>query len=80
MSKNLLAKFICEVLAEMDRPARVPQQLISPDDVEDGNKDEGNETEAVDEFSSCASVAGYSAPLGMSPDALGRKKNRSAKK
>ena len=57
--------------------ARVPNQLMSPD-VGDTNDDEADES--VNEFSGVGAIAGYSAPLGMDPDLLGRKKNKSKKK
>lgn len=59
------------------RDARVPQQLLSPTE-DSGEKGSENEVEDVVEFAAvgAASVAGYTAPLGMSPDAVGRKKNR----
>lgn len=63
--------------------ARVPNQLLSPTDVEDGNGKEEDETdENVNEFSSCGSggIVGYSGPLGIDPDELGRKKNTRKKR
>ena len=57
---------------EEARLARVPQQLLSPDaDSEDGSEDED-----VNEYSGVGAIVGYSAPLGVNPDALGRQKNR----
>lgn len=56
--------------------ARVPNQLLSTDAAENGKRNAEDETtEDVNEFSSAGSIAGYSAPLGVNPDALGRKKN-----
>jgi hypothetical protein len=89
---NLLMQYIRLVIES----ARTPQQLLSPDDsgVEDtaGGSDEGctgSVEGEVDESSGCASAlggtgtagfGGYTAPLGMSPDKLGRKKNRKRSK
>lgn len=62
--------------------ARVPQQLVSPTAVNDKEKEEEEPKDMirdegeVNEFSGVGAVAGYSAPLGMSPDKLGRKKNK----
>ena len=73
MSKNLLLlRYIKEAIAEA-KLARVPNQLIEPDQA-GAVEDEGTE-ENVNEFSGCGAIAGYSAPLGMDPDKLGRKKN-----
>lgn len=71
MSKALLMRYIQMALAEA-HPARVPQQLLSPTDSEEGSQDE---VENVQEFSGVGAIMGYSAPLGMDPDKLGRKKN-----
>lgn len=77
VSAKLLKRYIRLALAEANL-ARVPQQLLSPDqETENGNEDEG--TEAVQEFSGVGSIMGYSAPLGMNPDRLGRRKNRRKK-
>lgn len=61
--------------------ARVPNQLISPDDAGQGKEDVADESEEVadvNEFSSAGggSIMGYSLPLGMDPDSAGRKKNK----
>ena len=84
MSKSLLEKYIKLAVAET-KTARVPNQLISPKE-EKGNRDDENweneaEETSVNEFSSCAagSVMGYSGPLGIDPDKLGRKKNKRRK-
>jgi len=79
---NLLRRYIRTVIEA--RLARVPQQLVSADSSEhsdEGHEDEGTE-ECVQEFSAAGSgaVAGYSLPLGMNPDAVGRKKNRTKKR
>ena len=52
--------------------ARVPNQLVS----DTGN---GEEDESVDEFAGVGGIAGYTAPLGMDPDRLGRQKNKTRK-
>lgn len=70
---NLLRRYIKEAVAEA-KLARVPNQLISPDEKEEsGNEDET--VENVNEFSGVGAIAGYSGPLGVNPDKLGRKKN-----
>ena len=59
------------------RDARVPQQLVTADSDKDSGKDDSQEADQnVSEFSGVGSIAGYSAPLGMDPDLLGRKKNK----
>jgi hypothetical protein len=75
---GLLIDYIRLALRET-RLARVPQQL-QPVPREDGTEEDGNDEENVQEFSGIASVAGYTGPLGMSPDKLGRKKNRPRRK
>lgn len=76
MSKRLLRAYIRATLAET-ADARVPNQLIAPgEDEENGSSEEDSgETLEVNEFCGVGSVAGFSAPLGMDPDKLGRKKN-----
>lgn len=74
---NLLMEYIRLALREA-RLARVPQQLM-PLSTESGTEEDGNE-ENVQEFSGVGAIAGYTAPLGMSPDRLGRKKNRPRRK
>lgn len=76
---NLLMRYIRLALAEAHL-ARVPQQLVTPDSTENGQEEDESATENVNEFSGVGAIAGYTAPLGMSPDRLGRKKNRRAKK
>lgn len=72
MHSRLLAQYIRAILEGQD--ARVPNQLIEPDQPES--------EEAVEEFAAAGggAIAGYTAPLGMDPDKLGRKKNASKKK
>lgn len=74
---NLLMRYIRLALAEAHL-ARVPQQLVTPDSTDSGQDEAAAEN--VNEFSGVGAIAGYTAPLGMSPDRLGRKKNRRAKK
>ena len=76
MSEKLLMRFIRLALAEA-HPARVPNQLV-PDSVETEKQDEGHED--INEFSGVGAIAGYTAPLGMDPDKLGRRKNASRRK
>ncbi len=75
MGNNLLIRYIRMAMAEANL-ARVPNQLSSPEKKEGGrgNEEEGTD-ENVNEFSGVGAIAGYSAPLGMDPDRLGRKKN-----
>jgi hypothetical protein len=77
VSKALLARYIRLVIEA--RNARVPNQLLDASDTESGEK-EKDEVEDVNEFSGVGAVAGYTAPLGMSPDDLGRKKGRTRRK
>lgn len=71
MSK-LLADYIKLAVAEAAR-AGVPQQLLS--DQESGTRAEEMGDEKMDEFSGVGAIAGYTAPLGASPDDMGRRKN-----
>jgi hypothetical protein len=73
---NLLKRYV-KLMLETDS-ARVPQQLVSSEtDGQSGNSDSGEEAEDVNEFSGAGGAAGYTLPLGMDPDAAGRKKNSS---
>jgi hypothetical protein len=74
-SKSLLMRYIRTVVEA--HLARVPNQLVS--EPSDGEREED---EAVDEFAAVGGggIAGYTAPLGMDPDRLGRKKNAGKKK
>jgi hypothetical protein len=74
MIKTLITQYV-KLFLEEKRLARVPQQLISPNK-DNEETDEVEEAENVNEFSGVGAVAGYSAPLGMNPDKLGRKKNK----
>lgn len=76
---ELLKQYIRMIVSEGEI-ARVPNQLLSPDGDSKREDDDGN-GEAMDdvqEFSSVGggNIMGYSLPLGMNPDAAGRKKNR----
>jgi hypothetical protein len=75
MGKRLLVKYIRQVVEA--HLARVPNQLVS-DDKQEGS-DSGDEDEGMDEFAGVGGIAGYTAPLGMDPDRLGRKKNKPRK-
>ena len=73
---NLLEQYV-KLMLETGL-ARVPQQLVSSEtDGQSGNSDNGEEAEDVNEFSGASGAAGYTLPLGMDPDAAGRKKNSS---
>lgn len=77
MSK-LLVEFIRLAVKEAHL-ARVPQQLLSPSGSEEGLEDEDSK-EGVNEFSGVGAIAGYTGPLGASPDTLGRKRNAPKRK
>lgn len=69
-------------IKEATEQARVPTQLVSPDNEdneEEGKEECGAEEDEVQEFSAAGAVAGYALPLGMDPDKSGRKKNSSKK-
>lgn len=72
MSGSLLERYIRMVVVET-KLARVPNQLLPPTEEKGQEDDEADES--VNEFSGVGAIAGYSAPLGMDPDKLGRKKN-----
>lgn len=69
MKRSLLELFVR--LTVEQHLARVPNQLVSDDD-DEWSEDDND----VNEFSGVGSIAGYTAPLGMDPDLLGRKKNK----
>jgi hypothetical protein len=73
---NLLRRYI-RMLIEETELARVPTQLLSPDE-ENGSVD-NDDDEGIEEFSGAGAIAGYTGPLGIDPDALGRKKNAGSK-
>ena len=77
LSESLLVKYIQAAVIEA-KLARVPNQLMAPEKEESGNEDET--VESVNEFSGVGAIAGYTAPLGMDPDKLGRKKNSRKKR
>ena len=55
--------------------ARVPNQLVDASDSDSKQGKQKDEVEDVNEFSGAGAIAGYTAPLGASPDAMGRQKN-----
>lgn len=65
-------------MIQEERNANVPTQLIDPDDLNKDKEVESTDekTDGIKEFSGCGAVAGYTGPLGINPDALGRKKNK----
>lgn len=68
-------RYIRMAIAEV-KLARVPNQLMSPEKADKGQTEGDDENvENIDEFSGVGAIAGYSAPLGMDSDRLGRKKN-----
>ena len=79
MKNTLLKQYIMMLVAEA-RNANVPNQLLAPngnseEESVDGQEDM-EEDDGLKEFSAVGAIAGYTAPLGMSGDALGRKKNK----
>lgn len=79
---KLLASYIRATIMEMVKDARVPNQLLDPEGSQE-DKDKGSEgVEDVKEFAAIAggAIAGYTAPLGVDPDKLGRKKNAPSRK
>lgn len=75
MSVELLKHCIQMALQEA-LDARVPNQLVTGEEEQEG---EEQEADSVREFAGVGGIAGYTAPLGMNPDKLGRKKNASKK-
>ncbi len=77
---DLLKRYIRMVVKEGEL-ARVPNQLLSPEDHE-GEEEGMKAGDVQQEFSSVGSgaIMGYSLPLGMNPDAAGRQKNRPRRK
>lgn len=75
--KSLLVAYIREAVKEAHL-ARVPDQLVSTDS-EEGRSDIGD-SEDVNEFSGVGGIMGYTGPLGIDPDELGRKKNKPKRK
>ena len=67
MSTSTLVRYIQMVLNEI-KDACVPTQLLDsqPEDLE----------AEVNEFSGCGAIAGYTAPLGVTPDMMGRTKEK----
>lgn len=66
MANNLLKSYVKLILREFSKPARVPTQLIEPD-----QKDENE----VAEMSTTANIQGYTLPLGMKPKNQKKNKN-----
>lgn len=77
---NLLVRYI-RLAVDEARSARVPQQLVTADSEKNSGKNDDSQEadQGVNEFSGVGSIAGYSAPLGMDPDRLGRKNNKRKK-
>ena len=75
---ELLIEYVRLMLAE-DKDARVPDQLIDPEDVDGRTNEDEEDVEELDEFSGCGGITGYTGPLGISGDALGRRKNKGKK-
>lgn len=70
---NLLEEFVRLVV----ETARVPQQLLPPDE-DNGEVEVGDEVndDEIKEFSGVGACSGYQAPFGANPDKLGRGKNK----
>ena len=86
MSERLLRRYV-RLLAEVETDPRVSSQLLEPEDEEEKargtpSSDADTGEEELEEFSSCGggNIVGYSLPLGMDPDAAGRRKNAPPKK
>lgn len=87
MSERLLRRYV-RLVTEVGNDPRVASQLMEPEDEEekaqgqelpaDKEKDEGE----LEEFSSVGggNIVGYTLPLGMDPDAAGRRKNAPPKR
>lgn len=49
-------------------------------EIDKNQENESLEDEALDEFSGVGAIAGYTGPLGIDPDKLGRKKLKQKKR
>jgi hypothetical protein len=76
MGKALLMRYVKMVL-ESAKDARVPNQLVGNEESESDKKDKKQD---VDEFSGVGAIAGFTGPLGMNPDDMGRNKNSPRKR
>ena len=65
------------MVLESAKDVRVPNQLVGN---EESESDKKNTKQDVDEFSGVGAIAGFTGPLGMSPDDMGRKKNSPRKR
>ena len=74
MGKRLLVRYIQEMVEA--HLARVPNQLLSPAEEGNGQRDEDEVHEGI----GVGAATGFTAPLGMDPDGLGRKKNKPKRK
>jgi hypothetical protein len=82
--REYIRMLISEIMEESSLPTA--SQLVSPDSGEaqlDKDKD-SEENEELDEFSGVGAIAGFSLPLGMSPDlpvpgSTSRKKSKKRK-
>jgi hypothetical protein len=61
MSRKLLVRYIREALIEV-KLARVPNQLVSPEETEESGNDDVETVENVNEFSGAGSIVGCSVP------------------
>lgn len=64
MSVRTLKEYIKLIIKEVVVQARVPTQLLPPEETEDEESGKDSEGDAIDEFSGVGSIAGYTAPLG----------------
>ncbi len=82
MSSQLLIAYIRTVVE--GHMARVPNQLVSDDRLNgSGNETEDEESDGeMDEFAGVGGggISGFTAPLGIDPNKLGRKKNKPQRK
>lgn len=65
MSNFLLKKYIQIIIENL----KIDKKTIS-------DKELNKEDSDINEFSGVGSIAGYTGPLGVNPDDLGRKKNK----
>jgi len=64
--REYIRMMISEIMEENSLPTA--SQLVSPDNGEKKMDKDSEEDEELDEFSGAGAIAGFSLPLGMSPD------------
>lgn len=76
MSVALLKKYINMIISEADVQARVPTQLLSPEETDgedNGNRSE-EEDDGVDEHCAVGAIAGYTAPMNLKNSKVKKRK------